>query len=53
MTDTDMLYMATLEKRNAELEAKVAELEGKHYSECSQIAHYDDELRKEQAERKG
>jgi hypothetical protein len=26
MTDTDMLYMASLEKRNEELEAKVAEL---------------------------
>lgn len=44
MTDTDMLYMATLEKRNAELEAKIAELEDKHYNECGQIAHYDDEL---------
>ena len=46
MTDTDMLYMASLEKRNSELEAKVAELEGKHWNECGQIAHYDDELRK-------
>lgn len=46
MTDTDMLYMASLEKRNEELEAKVAELEGKHWNECRQIAHYDDELRK-------
>jgi hypothetical protein len=46
MTDTDMLYMASLEKRNEELEAKVAELEEKHFSECAQIAHYDDELRK-------
>ena len=45
MTDTDMLYMASLEKRNAELEARVAELEDKHYNECGQIAHYDDELR--------
>ena len=45
MTDTDMLYMASLEKRNAELEARVSELEDKHYSECGQIAHYDDELR--------
>ena len=26
MTDTDMLYMASLEKRNEELEAKVAEV---------------------------
>ena len=46
MTDTDMLYMASLEKRNEELEAKVAELEGKHWNECGQIAHYSDELRK-------
>jgi hypothetical protein len=46
MTDTDMLYMASLEKRNEELEAKVAELEGKHWNECGQIAHFDDELRK-------
>lgn len=46
MTDTDMLYMASLEKRNEELEAKVAELEGKHWNECGQIAHYDDELKK-------
>ena len=45
MTDTDMLYMATLEKRNAELEAKIAELEDKHWNECGQIAHYDDDLR--------
>lgn len=45
MTDTDMLYMASLEKRNEELEAKVAELEGKHWNECRQIAHYDDELK--------
>ena len=46
MTDTDMLYMATLEKRNAELEARIAELEDKHHNECGQIAHYSDELRK-------
>ena len=45
MTDTDMLYMASLEKRNSELEAKVAELEDKHWNECRQIAHYSDELR--------
>lgn len=45
MSDTDMLYMASLEKRNSELEAKVAELEDKHWNECRQIAHYDDELR--------
>ena len=46
MTDTDMLYMASLEKRNEELEARIQELEEKHFSECAQIAHYDDELRK-------
>ena len=46
MTDTDMLYMASLEKKNNDLEAKVAELEDKHHNECGQIAHYDDELRK-------
>ena len=45
MTDTDMLYMASLEKRNSELEAKVAELEDKHWNECRQMAHYDDELK--------
>ena len=45
MTDTDMLYMASLEKRNEELEAKVAELEDKHHNECGQIAHYSDELK--------
>ena len=45
MSGTDMLYMASLEKRNAELEAKVAELEDKHWNECRQIAHYDDELK--------
>lgn len=46
MTDTDILYMASLTKRNEELETKVAELEGKHWNECGQIAHYSDELRK-------
>ena len=45
MTDTDMLYMASLEKRNSELEAKAALLEDKHWNECRQIAHYEDELR--------
>lgn len=29
-----------------ELENKVAELEEKHWNECRQIAHYDDELSK-------
>lgn len=46
MSDTDMLYMASLEKRNAELEARIAELEAKHWSECRQIAHYEDEPKK-------
>ena len=53
MTDTDILYMAALEKRleiaeaeNTELKAHIAELESKHWNECGQIAHYDDELRK-------
>lgn len=46
MSDTDMLYMASLEKRCEELEARIAELEDKHWNECRQIAHYDDELRK-------
>jgi len=26
--------------------ARIDELESKHYNECGQIAHYDDELRK-------
>ena len=43
MSDTDMLYMASLEKRNAELEARIAELEDKHWNECRQIAHYSNE----------
>lgn len=52
MTDTDILYMAALEKRletaeaeNTELKARIAELEGKHWNECRQIAHYEDELK--------
>ncbi len=45
MSDTDMLYMAALEKRCEELETRIAELEDKHWNECRQIAHYDDELR--------
>lgn len=52
MTDTDMLYMAALEKRletaeaeNTELKTRIAELEDKHWNECRQIAHYDDELK--------
>lgn len=43
MTDTDMLYMASLEKRNEELGIRIAELEDKHHNECGQIAHYSDE----------
>lgn len=53
MNDTDLLYMVGLEKRleqaengKAALEARIAELEAKHFSECAQIAHYDDELKK-------
>lgn len=53
MSDTDMLYMASLQKKldeveaeNAELRARISELEGKHLNECRQIAHYDDELSK-------
>ena len=46
MTDTDMRYMASLEKRNEELEVHISVLEGKHHNECRQIAHYSDELRK-------
>lgn len=52
MSDTDMLYMASLQKRladieaeNTELKAHVAELEDKHWNECRQIAHYEDELK--------
>lgn len=50
MSDTDMLYMASLQKRladieaeNTELKARIAELEGKHWNECRQIAHYSNE----------
>lgn len=39
MTDTDMLYVAGLE-------ARIQELEAKHINECAQIAHYSDELSK-------
>ena len=45
MSDTDMLYMASLEKRCEELETRIAELEDKHWNECRQIAHYEDELK--------
>jgi hypothetical protein len=57
MSDTDMLCMASLQKRladieaeNTELKARIAELEDKHWNECRQIAHYDDELSKYQKE---
>ena len=46
MTDTDMLYVAALEKENAALKQRIAELEEKHFGECAQIAHYDDERKK-------
>lgn len=38
--------MADLYKENQRLKARISELEGKHWNECRQIAHYDDELRK-------
>lgn len=53
MTDTDMLYVAALEKENAALKQRIAELEEKHFGECAQIAHYDDELRKQDGEQHG
>ena len=46
MTDTDMLYVAALEKENAALKQRIAELEERHFNECAQIAHYSDELAK-------
>ena len=46
MSDTDMLYMASLEKRNEELEVRISVLEDKHHNECRQIVHYNDELSK-------
>jgi hypothetical protein len=38
--------MADLYEENQRLKAKIEELEEKHFSECGQIAHFDDELRK-------
>lgn len=38
--------MQDLYEENQKLKARVAELEAKHWNECRQIAHYDDELRK-------
>lgn len=38
--------MADLYEENQRLKERIKELEEKHFSECGQIAHYDDELRK-------
>ena len=38
--------MQDLYEENQKLKARVAELEAQHFSECAQIAHYDDELKK-------
>lgn len=38
--------MADLYEENQRLKARIEELEEKHWNECRQIAHYDDELRK-------
>lgn len=38
--------MADLYEENQRLKERIKELEEKHFSECAQIAHYDDELRK-------
>lgn len=38
--------MADLYEENQRLKGRIKELEEKHFSECGQIAHYDDELRK-------
>jgi hypothetical protein len=37
--------MADLCEENQRLKARIEELEAKHFSECGQIAHYDDELK--------
>lgn len=37
--------MQDLYEENQKLKARVAELEAQHFSECGQIAHYDDELK--------
>lgn len=37
--------MADLYEENQRLKARIEELEAKHFSECGQIAHYDDELK--------
>jgi hypothetical protein len=38
--------MADLYEENLRLKERIKELEAKHFSECGQIAHYSDELRK-------
>lgn len=42
--------MADLYAENERLKARIEELEEKHFSECAQIAHYDDELKGRRAE---
>ena len=37
--------MADLYEENQRLKARISELEEKHWNECRQIAHYDDELK--------
>lgn len=38
--------MADLYEENQRLKARIEELEEKHWNECGQIAHYDDERKK-------
>lgn len=49
MTEAAMLrdILKQKEARIAELETKVKILEDKHWDECRQIAHYDDQERKD------
>ena len=44
--------LESMEEELSTLRNKCKELEEKHWQECAQIAHYDDELRKERKERK-
>lgn len=37
--------MCDLYEENQRLKERIKELEEKHFSECGQIAHYDDELK--------
>ena len=37
--------MCDLYEENQRLKERIKELEEKHFSECAQIAHYDDELK--------